>query len=205
MKYAKVKDGAIQKIVTDPQEHTSISLGDSVRSKIRAGLYPIYDRDPGPATHPNVNVPREEVSGETLMVGERAVYRKIEYADRPLAGYKEALSKKVRDLRIENARTPVTHDGNEFDADQQAQSKLTGKLTYAQATGKDSGSTWSVGWKTANDSFVQLTYDDLAAVVEAVNTQVQQAYNREAELLQQIEKATTHDELDSIDVTSGWP
>jgi hypothetical protein len=52
---------------------------------------------------------------------------------------------------------------------------------------------------------VQLSYDDLAAVVQAVNTQVQAAYNREAEILSQIEQATTIGELDAIDLTSGWP
>jgi hypothetical protein len=118
---------------------------------------------------------------------------------------KEAYRLEAKARRTANARSPVSYDGHEFDADEKAQSKLTGKLTYAQAAGKDGDPDWTVGWKTANDSFVQLSYSDLAAVVEAVNTQVQQAYNREAELLAQIEQATTTGELDSIDVTTGWP
>jgi len=117
----------------------------------------------------------------------------------------EAMIEKVKSLRIENARKPVTYDGNQFDADPASQQKLTGKLTYAQAAGKDTDSTWSVRWKTANNNYVQLSYDDLAAVVQAVNEQVQAAYNNEAQLLAQIEQATTIGELDSIDLTSGWP
>jgi len=117
----------------------------------------------------------------------------------------EAMIEKVKSLRVEHARKPVTYDGNSFDADRVAQQKLTGKLTYAQAAGKDTDSTWSVGWKTANNSYVQLSYTDLANVVQAVNEQVQAAYNNEAQLLAQIEQATTIGELDAIDLTTGWP
>jgi len=119
--------------------------------------------------------------------------------------HKDALRKEVAARRTKHARKPVSYNGHEFDADTTAQQKLTGKLTYAQAAGKDTDSSWSVGWKTANNDFVQLSYDDLAAVVQAVNEQVQAAYNREAELLAQIEQATTIGELDAIDLTSGWP
>jgi len=122
-----------------------------------------------------------------------------------LAEHKDALRKEAAARRTKHARKPVAYDGHEYDADPQAQQKLTGKLTYAQAAGKDTDSTWSVGWKTANNSFVQLSYDDLAAVVQAVNEQVQAAYNNEAQLLSKIEQATTIDELNSIDLTSGWP
>jgi len=119
--------------------------------------------------------------------------------------HKDALRKEAAARRTKHARQPVAYDGHEYDADPQAQQKLTGKLTYAQAAGKDTDSSWSVGWKTANNDFVQLSYDDLAAVVEAVNQQVQAAYNREAELLAQIEQATTVGELNAIDLTTGWP
>jgi Na+-translocating ferredoxin:NAD+ oxidoreductase RnfC subunit len=122
-----------------------------------------------------------------------------------LSERKESLLSEIKALRKKHARKPVDYDGNEFDADPRAQQKLTGKLTYAQATGKDSDSTWSVGWKTADNSFVQLSYDDLAAVVQTVNEQVQAAYNNEAQLLAQIEQATTIDELEAIDLTTGWP
>jgi len=117
----------------------------------------------------------------------------------------EAMIEKARSLRVKNARKPVSYDGNQFDADAAAQQKLTGKLTYAQATGKDNDSSWSMGWKTANNTFVQLSYADLENVVEAVNEQIQAAYNREAEILAQIEQATTIDELNAIDLMAGWP
>jgi hypothetical protein len=34
---------------------------------------------------------------------------------------------------------------------------------------------------------------------------VQAAYNNEAQLLSEIEAATTIDDLDAIDLTTGWP
>ena len=122
-----------------------------------------------------------------------------------LSERKESVLLKVKELRNKNAHKAVTYDGNQFDADPQAQQKLTGKLTYAQTTGKDTDSTWSVGWKTANNDFVQLSYTDLENVVGAVNAQIQAAYNREAEILAQIEQATTIEELNAISIESGWP
>lgn len=119
--------------------------------------------------------------------------------------HKDALREEAAARRTKRARKPVSYDGNKFDANQKAQQKLTGKLTYAQATGKDTDSTWSVGWKTADNSFVQLSYTDLETIVKAVNNQVQAAYNNEAQLLSEIEQATTIDELEAIDLTSGWP
>jgi len=125
--------------------------------------------------------------------------------DNAVAIRSEAIIEKARSLRVENAQKPVSYDGSQFDADAAAQQKLTGKLTYAQAIGKDNDSSWSVGWKTANDNFVQLSYTDLENVVEAVNKQIQAAYNREAEILAQVEQATTIEELNAISIESGWP
>ena len=119
--------------------------------------------------------------------------------------HKDALRKEAAARRTKHAHKPVTYNGYKYDANTQAQQKLTGKLTYAQAAGKDSDSTWSVGWKTADNSFVQLSYTDLEIIVEAVNNQVQAAYNNEAQLLSQIDQAATIDEIEAIDLTSGWP
>jgi hypothetical protein len=119
--------------------------------------------------------------------------------------HKDALRKEAAARRTKHARKPVAYDGHEYDADAEAQQKLVGKLTYAQASGKDSDSSWSVGWKTAGNDFVQLSYTDLENVVQAVNNQIQAAYDREAEILAQIEQATTIEELNAISIESGWP
>jgi hypothetical protein len=142
----------------------------------------------------------DEIRGDTL---EEAL--ELKSRARTFEKYKKAVVMEAKGRRIKNARKPVSYDGNKFGAGPESQQKLTGKLTYAQATGKDSDSSWSVGWKTANNSYVQLSYTDLENVVQAVNEQVQAAYNNEAQLLADIEAATTIDELDAIDLTTGWP
>jgi hypothetical protein len=142
----------------------------------------------------------EKIRGDTLQEA-----LNLKKRARTFEKYKEAFVMEAKGRRIKNARKPVPYNGNEFDANATAQQKLIGKLTYAQATGKDSDSSWSVGWKTANNEFVQLSYTDLENVVTAVNNQIQAAYNREAELLSQIENASSVSDLEAINMTSGWP
>lgn len=141
-----------------------------------------------------------EIENDTLQKG-----LELKKRARTFDKYKEAVVTEAKGRRIKNAQKPVSYNGNKFEADHTSQQKLTSKLTYAQAAGKDTDSSWSVGWKTADNNFVNLTYTDLETVVEKVNNQVQAAYNNESQLLSQIDQATTIDELESIDLTSGWP
>jgi len=202
-RYAIVEDGTwTGEIVDDPREHATevIPTPAKIRDFTRHGYYPIRTEEGDPVDS------EKQVGWEYVLDEARGVMQKVaQYETKSVEEYAADLAAKVKEKRTKHARKPVSYNGNQFDADPQAQQKLTGKLTYAQAGGKDSGPAWSVGWKTANNSFVQLSYDDLAAVVQAVNTQVQAAYNREAEILSQIEQATTIGELDAIDLTSGWP
>jgi len=202
-KYAIVESGTwTGEIVDDPRHHSTevIPKPAKIRDYVRHGYYPIRTEEGDPSAS------EKQVGWEYVLDEARGVMLKVaRYETKSVEEYAADLAAKVKEKRTEHARKPVSYDGNEFDADPTAQQKLTGKLTYAQAAGKDTDSSWSVGWKTADNNDVQLSYDDLAAVVQAVNTQVQAAYNREAELLSKIEQATTIDGLEAIDLTSGWP
>jgi hypothetical protein len=202
-KYAIVKNGTwTGEIVEDPRRHSTEVIPNlaKIRDYVRHGYYPIRT-EKGDTTESEKRVGWKYVLDEA-----RGVMRKVaQYETKSVEEYAADFAAKVKEKRTEHARKPVSYDGNKFGAGPESQQKLTGKLTYAQAAGKDTDSTWSVGWKTADNSFVQLSYDDLAAVVEAVNAQVQAAYNNEAQLLSEIEAATTIDDLDAIDLTTGWP
>jgi len=202
-KYAIVEGGTwTGEIVDDPRGHSTevIPSPAKIRDYVRHGYYPIRVEEGDPTGS------EKQVGWEYVLDEARGVMRKVaQYETKSVEEYAEDLAAKVKKKRTTHARKPVAYDGHEYDADPQAQQKLTGKLTYAQAAGKDTDSSWSVGWKTANDNFVQLSYTDLENIVQAVNTQVQAAYNREAQLLSKIEQATTISELDAIDLTSGWP
>lgn len=202
-KYAIVESGTwTGKIVDDPRQHSTRVIPNpaKIRDFTRHGYYPIRVEREDPTDT------QKQVGWEYVLDEARGVMRKVaQYETKSVQEYAADLAAKVKEKRTKHARKPVTYDGHKYDADVEAQQKLVGKLTYAQAAGKDTDSTWSVGWKTANDNFVQLSYDDLAVVVQAVNQQVQSAYNREAQLLADIESATTINELDAIDLTTGWP
>jgi len=202
-RYAIVEDGTwTGEIVDDPRKHSTevIPKPAKIRDFTRHGYYPIRTEKGDPSDS------EKQVGWAYVLEEARGVMRKVaRYETKSVEEYAADLAAKVKERRTKHARKPVTHDGYKYDADVEAQQKLTGKLTYAQAAGKDTDSTWSVGWKTAGNDFVQLSYDDLSAVVQAVNQQVQSAYKNEAELLAQIEQATTIDGLEAIDLTSGWP
>jgi len=201
--YAIVENGTwTGEIVEDPRQHSTEVIPNpaKIRDFTRHGYYPIRTEES------DQNETEKQVGWEYVLDEARGVMRKVaQYETKSVEEYAADLKEETAARRTKHARKPVSYDGSEFDADPTAQQKLTGKLTYAQAAGKDSDLAWSVGWKTANNSYVQLSYDDLAAVVQAVNEQVQTAYNNEAQLLAQIEQAETIDELDAIDLTSGWP
>jgi hypothetical protein len=151
-----------------------------------------------------------QIPDTTIQEAQRRATDEIEQAKKAwrkastLQEHKEAATKEVKGRRIKNARKPVSYNGNKFGAGPESQQKLTGKLTYAQTTGKDTDSSWSVGWKTANNNYVQLSYDDLSAVVGAVNEQIQAAYDNEARLLSEINQAETTGELEAINLMGGW-
>jgi len=202
-KYAVLEGGTwTGEIVDDPRQHSTevIPKPAKIRDFTRHGYYPIRTEEGDPSDS------EKQVGWEYVLDEARGVMLKVaRYETKSVEEYAADLTAKVKEKRTQHARKPVAYGDHEFDADAQAQQKLTGKLTYAQAAGKDTDSSWSVGWKTANDNFVQLSYTDLENIVQAVNEQVQAAYNNEAQLLSKIEQATTIDELNSIDLTSGWP
>ena len=62
--------------------------------------------------------------------------------------------------------------------------------------------TYTLNWKTIDGSFVELTAEDIKAIGTTVRTHVQAQFDREKTLLEQVNAATTAEELEVITWTS---
>jgi len=97
----------------------------------------------------------------------------------------------------EIAGTTFTHsDGNTYGVatDRQSQALVTGAAVQVQRTGENKR------WKTAQ-GFVTLTPDDVLALGDAVDSHVQAAFDREAELLDKVADGS----ISEADLETAWP
>ena len=63
----------------------------------------------------------------------------------------------------------------------------------------------SVKFKTASGQFVPLSASETEALADAVADHVQACFDHEAVLLDAINAAETVEELEAVDISSGWP
>ena len=62
----------------------------------------------------------------------------------------------------------------------------------------------TIDFKTDN-KFIKLTIDDLKEIVKLINVHVQACFTNESRLSELINNATTVEEINEIDLESGWP
>lgn len=86
----------------------------------------------------------------------------------------------------------TTANGVLIDTGRDSQALITGAALAAVID-----NTYSLNWKTEN-GFIHLTAPEIIAVAQAVRTHVQACFDREGELVAQINAATTKEELDAI-------
>ena len=116
-----------------------------------------------------------------------------------LDGLKRHLRDQLKEKRHEVETQGVTVNGPDFRSDRETRQSVVETLVYAR-----SQDNFSTKWKTPS-GFVTVSQADLEAVRAAIASLRQQAFEREAELAQEIEDATSADSLLSIDFTTGWP
>ena len=63
----------------------------------------------------------------------------------------------------------------------------------------------TVKFKTASGQFVPLSASETEALADAVADHVQACFDRESDLLDAINAAETVEELEAVDISSGWP
>lgn len=87
----------------------------------------------------------------------------------------------------------VSLNGVKVKTDRESQATINGAYTSLA-----NGLLTSIDWKTADGSFVQLTLAEMSAVAQAVAQHVQTSFSREKALLDQVNAATTIEEVKSV-------
>ena len=105
---------------------------------------------------------------------------------------KEAKYQEIASDRYANETAGITVDNIKIKTDRESQALITGAALQALQD-----STYTCQWKT-EAGFVSLTAEQIQAVAVAVRQHVQGCFDREAVLIEQIEAATTIEELEQI-------
>lgn len=95
----------------------------------------------------------------------------------------------------------MTYDGEAGVPADSAMSAVTGVVVGAQLFPPTEPFTW----KLKDGVFRQWAIADVVAYGVAIRTHVQACFDREAELAEAINAASTQATLDAINITTGWP
>ena len=106
--------------------------------------------------------------------------------------------KKEKLAEIAQARLTAEEGGMKFGefniaTDQKSQAKITGAALQAV-----DDPTYACNWKTSDGVFIQINAEQIKAVAKAVRTFVQSCFDKEWGYIQQINAATTKDEVHAI-------
>ena len=102
---------------------------------------------------------------------------------------------KIAAARYEREIAGVEVNGILIDSGRDSQALITGAALAAMLD-----SEYSLNWKTV-DGFIHLTAPEIIAVAQAVRAHVQTCFDREGELVAQVDVAQTAEELDAIEIT----
>jgi hypothetical protein len=94
----------------------------------------------------------------------------------------------------------MTFGGMAVSTDPVSQTKILGALVGAQI---DPNAV--IKWKMADGTFVPLNAQAITAVAMAVRAHVQACFDREAVLKEEVEAATTAEEVGAVDLNTDWP
>jgi len=105
---------------------------------------------------------------------------------------KETKLVEIADKRWRTETGGITIDGMEIATDRESQALLTAAVLKV----KDDPS-YTVNWKAKNGWF-ELDAATLIAIADAVRAHVQMCFDKEKQLQEQIDKATTVEELEAV-------
>lgn len=134
----------------------------------------------------------------------RNAARIVEYSDRyeveamPEKTLDELKAQKKQDIaaaRFAAETAGTTVNGILLDTGRDSQALITGAALAAVID-----SEYSLNWKTES-GFIHLTAPKIIAVAQAVRAHVQTCFDREGELVAQVDAAQTAEELDAIEIT----
>lgn len=101
----------------------------------------------------------------------------------------------IASARYESETAGTTVNGITIDTGRDSQALITGAAVAAMLDDD-----YSLNWKT-EAGFIHLTAPEIIAVAQAVRAHVQSCFDREGELVAQVDAATTKEELDAINIS----
>ena len=111
---------------------------------------------------------------------------------------KQALMNRIARTRYEHETGGTTVDGLPIATDRQSQALITGAFTAAKDA-KETATAFSARWKTPSGWF-DLDADQVIAMGRAVREHVQACFDREKELLDEVEAGTFTESM----LNEGW-
>lgn len=114
---------------------------------------------------------------------------------------KEKIKSDVAGKRYEVENGGVRIANNRYSTDRESQTKY---VAVAVDISQSNVETWSITWKTEDNTFVNLNAPEMLQVVNGVRDHVQQCYNKEAEYYSLIDTSNTQ-VLESTDFSADWP
>lgn len=176
---------------------------------IDENIYPVVREDPDydPKTQRKRQKPMDqwEVKSDHVFVPYEVEDKSVEERQKALKRRAERQLQSVLEAGYadsDDVRWPLTPNARErvLELTQRIQEYRDGKVSTELPNGKDKARLWD-----AEGNRHRLTPDEIVAISERGTDFKDQAEDRLEELLDQIEAAESHDDLDEIDVESGWP
>ena len=115
--------------------------------------------------------------------------------DAEMAARKQQLAQRIASRRWQAETAGTTVSGMPLDTDRDSQALITGAALAAMLDPE-----YSIQWKTQG-GFVELDAQQIIAVASAVRAHVQACFDREAELLAELDAGTLTPEM----LEEGWP
>lgn len=115
---------------------------------------------------------------------------------------KEHIKNKVATKRWQQEISGLSVNNISYATDRESQTKYT---AIAVAISQADPATWSINWKTNDGIFITLNAQDMMAIINDILQYIQNCFNKEYELQQQIDACTTVEQVIAIDYSTGWP
>ena len=140
------------------------------------------------------------LSGEVKRVSGVVTYV-TEYGDRPFEDTQTEKLNAVRQLRKEKEEAGTNVGGIPLQFDDKTQAKITGANSLFDAD----PSLTHIDWEAQPGVWVTIDQDTMKNLGVAVGRYVQGCFSRARALTEEINAATDIEELNAIDINSGWP
>lgn len=110
----------------------------------------------------------------------------------PLEELKERKIVELKLIRDTKELEPILYNEHYFDFDQKSYERITAAIYALDVSGGD------IAWTTADNKTVTVTANDLRGVIVQAATRSNELHTRYRELREQVDTATTKEELDNI-------